>query len=85
MYLLSRFFVAKNKVMETDLQQLNYAKTPCKGQLKVVLQSHLPLQHIMSQGNLIKQQVLSFKSFFLFQVPFNVATKTFLSHPCMQK
>ena len=26
----------QNKVMETDLQQLNYAKTPCKGQLKVV-------------------------------------------------
>ena len=59
--LVIKVFAAKNRVRETDLQQLNYAKIPCKGHSK---QSHLPLQHIMSQGNLIKQQVLSFKSFF---------------------
>ena len=55
MYLLSRFFVTKNKVMETDLQlakaiELHVCqKHRAEGNSKQFLQSHPPLQRIMSR------------------------------------
>lgn len=76
----------QNKVMETDLQQLNYAKTPCKGQLKVVFAiSPSTAAHYVPRKFDKTASVLIQIFFFLFQVPFNIATKTFLSHPRMQK